>query len=343
MDLLSFVPMHGGGMDDYCMISILLAAYNGEKYIAEQIESLLSQTYQDFKLYINDDKSTDSTYAIITKYAQEFPNKIIASQNEENAGSAKHNFLQMMIEHKNDYVMLCDQDDIWLPDKILKSFARIKDMEKEYGAAAPILVYTNLTVVKDNLEVIEYSYEKMSNKSFDKSSLNFAVAMNNVAGCTAMYNRALSDLILPVQAQACAKAEYIVMHDWWLYLIAAAFGKISAIHYPTILHRQHKENESGAKRVLSPKYIYYVLTHLKKMSSMIDDSYKQCGAFLNMYEDKLTKENAELIGAYASLGELARIRRLKTIRKYKTYMHGFARRIAQIMFLIISGKWKVES
>jgi hypothetical protein len=119
-------------------------------------------------------------------------------------------------------------------------------------------------------------------------------------------------------------------------LIAAAFGKISAIHYPTVLYRQHKGNESGAKRVLSPKYIYYVLSHLKKMASMIDDSYKQSEAFLKLYGDKLTKENAELIGAYASIRNLSRIKKFRTIKKYNTYMHGFARRTAQIMILLIS-------
>jgi hypothetical protein len=147
--------------------------------------------------------------------------------------------------------------------------------------------------------------------------------MNNAAGCTAIYNHALSDLFQ-------VSPEYAVMHDWWLYLTAAAFGKISAIHYPTVLHRQHKGNVSGAKRVLSPKYIYYVLTHLKKMASMIDDSYKQAEAFMKMYGDKLTSENAELIGAYASLRNLSGIKKLKTIKKYNTYMHGFARRAAQI-------------
>jgi glycosyltransferase involved in cell wall biosynthesis len=325
------------------MISILLATYNGEKYISEQIESLLSQTYQDFTLYINDDKSTDNTYKIISEYAQKHPKKIIASQNEKNTGGTKYNFLRMMIDHKDDYVMLCDQDDIWLPDKISKSLAKIKDMEREHGTSTPILVFTNLTVVKDNLEVISYSYEKMANKNFDKNSLNLAVAMNNVAGCTAMYNRALSDMIQADRSLHDAKTEYIVMHDWWLYLMATALGKCGAIHYPTVLYRQHKSNESGAKRVLSPKYIYYVLTHLKKMSSMIVDSYKQAGAFLIIYEDKMTKENAEIVGAYASLGNLSRIKRIKTIKEYKTYMHGFARRTAQVLFLLMSRKLKVES
>ena len=121
------------------MISILLATYNGEKYIAGQIESLLSQTYKDFKLYICDDKSTDDTYSIITDHALKNPAKIIASQNEINAGGAKYNFIKMLMERKadlamplgqddaDDYIMLCDQDDVWLPDKIENSLKKIKE------------------------------------------------------------------------------------------------------------------------------------------------------------------------------------------------------------------------
>jgi len=306
------------------MISILLAAYNGEKYIAEQIESLLSQTFQDFKLYICDDKSTDETFSIVTGYASKNPEQIIVSQNEENVGGSKFNFIKMLIDHKDDYIMLCDQDDVWLPEKIEKSLAKIKDMEKEYGAAMPVLVHTNLTVVDDDLNVISQSYEKMSNKDFEKNALNYTVTMNNAAGCTIICNRALVDLI---QAQP----EFLVMHDWWLSLTAAAFGKIGVIHEPAILYRQHRDNDSGAKKVLSFKYVYFVLTHLKKMASMIDDSYKQAGSFLDMFTDKLPAESIALLSAYKSIPELSRVKKLRTIMKYRTYMHGAARKIAQIM------------
>ena len=91
------------------MISILLAAYNGEKYITEQIDSILSQTYQDFTLYIQDDKSTDSTYKIISEYAQRFPQKVVVSQNEENVGGSKFNFLQMMMKYQSTF-----NSDHWL-------------------------------------------------------------------------------------------------------------------------------------------------------------------------------------------------------------------------------------
>jgi len=308
------------------MVSILLATYNGEKYISEHIDSILSQTCQDFRLYICDDRSIDKTFAIVTEYASKHPDKITVKQNDVNTGSAKMNFLQMMIEYKDDYLMLSDQDDVWVPEKIEKSLAKIRDMEEEFGKGTPILVHTDLTVVNDDLSVIMPSYEKMSNKDFSVTSLNFAVTMNNVGGCTAIYNRALAEYFKAVP-------EFFVIHDWWLSLTAAVFGKIGTVSEPTVLYRQHGDNEKGAKKVLSPKYIYYVLTHIKTMAAMIDDSYKQAGAFLKLYNDKLTNENKELLSAYASIPSLSKMSRLKTVSKYKTYMYGFTRKAMQIYIL----------
>ena len=317
------------------MISILLATYNGEEYIAGLIESLLSQTFRDFKLYIRDDKSTDGTYSIITGYAAKNPGMIFVSQNEENVGGAKNNFMRMMIDHKDDYIMLCDQDDIWLPDKIEKSLSKIKEIEQASDPTTPVMVHTNLTVVSEDMNVIASSYEKMSNKDFEKTSLNFVVAMNNAAGCTIIYNRVLADLIQ-------AEPEFSVMHDWWVSLIASAFGRIGVIHLPMVYYRQHKDNESGAKKVLSIRYIYYVLKHLKKMAGMIDDSYRQAGAFLMLYGSKLNADKAELLSVYSSIPYYSRVKRLKTVKKYKTFMYGFARKVAQIMILLGSREQGVD-
>ena len=309
------------------MLSILLAAYNGERYITGQIESLLSQSFGDFKLYIRDDKSTDGTYSIITGFASENPEKIFANQNEKNTGGTKNNFMKMMIDHKDDYVMLCDQDDVWLPEKVEKSLKKIKELEQEYGPETPVLVHTDLKVVIENLDVISSSYEKMSNKDFSKTSLNFAVTMNNAAGCTIIYNRALGDLIRVVP-------DFLVMHDWWLVLIAAAFGKTGVVREPVVLYRQHGDNIKGAKKVLSPRYILYVLKNLKTMAEMINESYKQAGSFAKLYKDDLDEKESEILNAYASIPGLSRIKKLRTVFKYKTFMHGVARKAAQIMILL---------
>ena len=309
------------------MISILLASYNGEKYIAEQIQSVLSQTVQDFKLLINDDRSTDSTFAIILEYAQRCPEKIFVSKNRKNTGGAKHNFLKMIIEHKDDYIMLCDQDDVWLPDKVQKSLDEIRAMEQKHGTNTPILVHSDLKVVDANLNVISLSYEKMANTSFAKRSLNNLLTMNIAAGCTAMYNRALAGLI-------ASEPDYFVIHDWWLALTASAFGRIGTIHEPTILYRQHGNNDIGAKKVLSFGYIRYVLTHLDEMAVKVNNSYKQAGSFLKFYHDLLSVKQRELLQAYMLIPRLSGIGRLKTVFKHKTFMHSFSRKVAQILILL---------
>lgn len=314
------------------MVSILLATYNGGKYLAELIESLLAQTVSDFKLYIQDDKSTDNTVLISSEYAEKYPDKIFFKQNKENTGGAKFNFMHTMVSHKDDYVLLCDQDDIWLPDKIEKSLEKIKKMEVEYSADTPLLVFSNLTVVNDRLEVISASYEKTARKDFTKNSLNVIISMNNAAGCTIMYNRALAELIGAVP-------DSFVMHDWWVTLIASSLGRVGAIHEPTVLYRQHKSNESGAKSVLSAGYMLHVLTNLKKMASMIDDTYSQAACFAGLFNDKLSVENLELVSAYASIPSLPKLKKLKTIFKYKAFMHGVARKTMQIVILLtISNK-----
>ncbi|MCL2436418.1 MAG: glycosyltransferase family 2 protein [Clostridiales bacterium] len=310
------------------MISILLASYNGEKYIAEQIDSLLGQTVQDFKLYICDDQSTDSTFSIALQFAEKYPAKIFAMQNKQNSGSAKHNFMKMMIAHKDDYVMLCDQDDIWMPDKIEKSLKKMKEMEKTYELFTPILVHSDLKVVDENLRVISSSHRKRVNADVEKTSLNNVIAMNTVTGCAAIYNRALSNLIL-------VEPDFMVMHDWWLAITAAALGKIGTIDEPTVLYRQHDNNDIGSKKTLSFDHTYYFLRHIDTMASNVNDSYKQAGSFLHSNYERLTEEQRDLLKAFASMSTLSKINRLRTMLKYKTFKQGFTKKVANIIILLI--------
>jgi len=313
------------------MLSILLATYNGEKYVAELLDSLLAQTYGDFKLYIQDDKSTDGTFYETTKYAMENPDRVIAYKNEENTGGAKHNFLKMMIEYKDDYVMLCDQDDVWLPDKIETSLRKMKEMETAHGSSTPLLVHTDLKVVDDNLNVIRSSYRKMANISFKFTAMNNLVTMNIATGCTIIYNRALAEMLT-------AEPDFFVMHDWWAALVAAAFGKIGSVRQRTVLYRQHTENDIGAKKARSVRYVRYVLTHIDIMAGKLYNSHRQAGSFLKMYDERLSDEQKELLAAHASMPELTKTGKLRLMFRYKTFLCGAARKIAQVIVLLSSGK-----
>ena len=308
------------------MITILLAAYNGEKYIAEQIESLLAQTVRDFKLYIHDDHSTDGTYDIISAYAHENPELIIAQQNDYNTGGAKHNFMQMMIRYKDDYVMLCDQDDVWLPDKIQVTYDKMKETEAGYGAQTPLLVHTDLQVVDEELVTISPSYRYAMNSNYNNTSLRHQIIQNTCTGCTAMYNRALANLI----AEA---PPFMVMHDWWLMLTAAAFGRIAPIESQTVLYRQHRENEIGAGNVRTFCYKINKLLNYKEIKKALNDTYLQTQSFLDVYRDKLSPEQNTFLAAYCDVPKHWKIFRLFRIVRLSVWKYGFSRKVATIFFI----------
>lgn len=291
------------------LISILLATYNGEKYIAEQIESLLSQTVQDFRLFIRDDRSTDSTYPIVMEYAEKYSGKIFAAQNKENTGGAKFNFMRMMIEHKDDYIMLCDQDDIWLPNKIEKTLDALKHTEGIYGKDTPIIFHSDLMVVDGDLNVISPSYRKSASCNFDNVTLNHMLTQNIVTGATACYNKALGDLI--------RKPEFMMMHDMWIAMVAAAFGHIVHSDEALMLYRQHGGNEVGAKNIKSLSYILQRLLHAKQTKARLEETYTQAGAFLIAYSDMLSTEHKALISEYCRIPQMTKLCRISTLIRLK--------------------------
>ena len=135
-------------------ISVLMAAYNGSRYIRRQLDSLLGQTVTGFRIFIQDDCSTDGTWDILAEYEQAYPGRFIITRTKKNTGSPKFNFIQLMINTRDDYLFLSDQDDIWLPDKVEKTLARVMELERQYGRGTPILVHSDLTVVNEQLDTI---------------------------------------------------------------------------------------------------------------------------------------------------------------------------------------------
>ena len=311
------------------MISIILPTYNGEKFIAELIESILAQSVKDFKLYIFDDLSTDNTYEIVSDFASRYPDLIIAEQNDTNSGGAGQNFIKLMMRIRNDYIMLCDQDDVWLDDKIELTLEKMKEMEQEFGSAMPVLVHTDLTVTDEKLRVISESYKDMANIKFKFTKLNNLISMNVPTGCTIMYNHALSLLIT-------AEPDFMVMHDWWVALIAATFGKIGSIEAQTVLYRQHGKNSVGAKKVLSLKYITYVLSHIGVMAQKLNDSYRQARSFLKIYSKQLNGVQLELVSAHAYMPRRTRFGKIISLFKYNTFLCGTARKVAQVIVILFS-------
>lgn len=218
-------------------IDILLATYNGEKFVKDQIESILNQTYEDFNLIISDDASTDNTLNILEEYEKK-DTRIKVFKKEKNEGLIA-NFEFLLKNVTSDYFMFSDQDDIWKKDKIEKSINKLK--EENSG-----LVYTDLEIVDESLNVIYpsyWKYKKIYNKI--KKYNNFeALYLNNfVTGCTILAKSKYIKDILPLPRNS-----KFVLHDYWTALIISAKDKISFVEEPTIQYRQHKNNRVGSSR-----------------------------------------------------------------------------------------------
>ncbi len=244
------------------MIAILLAVYNGEKYLKQQIESLLSQTVTDAKIIIHDDGSNDSSADIINLYATQYPDRVISLQGEATGGAAKNfAYLLACCDDSFDYIMFCDQDDVWLPDKCEKTLAAMNDAEAN-DRDTPVLVHTDLRVVDRSLGIINESFFDFQKLVQADITLPKLLVQNYVTGCTVMINRALRKKCGTVPP-GC------IMHDWWLALVAVIFGKLVCVNEPTMLYRQHGNNQVGAKAAYGIGFIKRKLQTLGEVKRII--------------------------------------------------------------------------
>jgi len=237
-------------------VAILLPTWNGEKYLHEQVDSLLAQDYPDFVIVSRDDGSRDSSPAIIADYAARFPQRFhIVTADGRNLGASGSFALLMAyaMEHKatlglaSAWVMPSDQDDVWHTDKLRTSMTRMQELEGLYPGL-PLLVHGDLEVVDEAMGQIAPSFVRYQGLQPQRNGFGRLLVSNTVTGCTALCNEALLKRALPVPAQA-------VMHDWWLALVAGAFGRLSYIDAPLLQYRQHGANTIGAKEYKRPPLV----------------------------------------------------------------------------------------
>lgn len=280
--------------------AILLATYNGEKYISEQIESILEQSDKEWMLYIHDDGSTDRTVEIIEKYAEMYPQQICIVDGAP-TGGAKQNFFYLFSCIEAPYYMCCDQDDVWLPDKIEITKKEMIHLEKE-DESLPCLVFTELKVVDEALNILSDKMSIYQGLDCKKLSINRALIQNVVTGCTMMVNHALRDEFMKV-------TDYtdVLMHDWWAFLIAVRFGKIAFLEEATILYRQHGNNGVGARNSSSLFYLLKRMLQGDEIKKSLVDTRAQAKLFVQKYEES----EDSLINQYAQLSKSGKIKRLR--------------------------------
>ncbi len=240
-------------------IAILMATYHGEKYIREQIDSILRQTNTQWVLYIHDDGSKDHTLDIIHDYVQSYPEKIHLLD-YPSQGGACNNFFSLLERVDADYYMFADQDDVWHDDKIEKTMSLMVQKERELSDR-PVVIHTDLNVVDESLKQIHpsfWSYSAIFPEAV-KDTQDCVVCI--ATGCTMLFNK---------QAKAAAfkwSHHYATMHDAWVLICCYAAGG-EAVAYPqaTIDYRQHGNNTLGAQDIhrLTLSYRWKHLVEMQK-------------------------------------------------------------------------------
>ncbi|WP_457786539.1 glycosyltransferase family 2 protein [Geobacillus sp. Geo 8.1] len=315
---------------DENLVDILLSLYNGERYLEPLLDSLLKQTYQNWKLIVRDDGSTDSSLGIIRNYIKRYPNKIVLIEDNKKLGPSQ-SFAELLNYSNAQYIMFCDQDDIWLPKKIELTLNKMYELESVYKNT-PLLVHTDLKVVDEKLRIIDQSFFKFQHLNPELQDLNSLLIQNNVTGCTVMINAELKKLSMPIPKEA-------IMHDWWVALVASSFGKIGYINTPTILYRQHSNNNIGARKY-SFKYFFSRIGKLEDSIQSNRKIIKQSKLFVDLYRDKLSKQQYSLVYNFSTICNKGRLKRIHTLLKYKYRKYGKLRNIGFFVVLILAKKEK---
>lgn len=252
-------------MNENIQIDILLATYNGEKYLKTQLDSILNQTHKNIRILINDDCSTDGTIDILKEY-EEKDERIKVQYNEKNLGYIK-NFENLLTRVENDYFALSDQDDFWMEYKIEKSLDKLINENAD-------LVFTDLEPVNEDLTTITPSlvkFMKMDKNIKKHKDYKLVFLRNCVTGCTIISKRELINKYMPIPKQNP------MVHDWWMALIISQIGKIAFLDEPTIKYRQHIDNQLG---------IYGMKNYIQDF-----DEYRQKYIELKLSQFKLYIEN----------------------------------------------------
>ncbi len=303
----------------YSDVNIVLAIYNGENYLPEFLESLEKQNVFGWKLLYRDDGSSDKSVTILENFKSK---KFEINKKYDSLGNIGviNNFSSLLSQSTGKYVMLADQDDIWYPDKIATSLAAIQKMEKDdTGKIKPALVFSDLHVVDDNLNITHPSFIKMQGlEQLCQPSFLQLLTQNVAPGCTMIVNRALLDLALPIPVD-------IAMHDWWLIQVASLFGRIDFLKKPTIAYRQHQKNLVGARSRSLISISKDIFKSTDGYRSRQLKAQRQASAIIIRYANTMNKSDKAAAIAFSNLSKKLLLVRQLTAFRYGLKQSGFLR------------------
>jgi len=291
------------------LVAICMSTYNGEKYLEEQLKSLFSQTYSNIKIYVRDDGSSDKTKEILCKYKE----KITIVESTKNLGVVQ-SFMQLLKYVENaDYYAFCDQDDIWLPNKIERAVEKLEENNNQI----PTMYFSDYDYCDENMNYISRSAINKNGPSFQNALVEcISLGMNMVI------NHNLRDILVK------NKIEKAMYHDWIIYLISSAIGNIIYDREVSVKYRRHGNNVSTANQNFIQFQIWRIKQIFKK--SYFKQLKEQLIEFEKIYKEQLKPEDKKLLSLFTKKN-YSFINAMKKV----FYPHMFRQKIVDDIFIRI--------
>lgn len=293
-------------------VDVLMATWNGSRFLEQQLRSLFGQTFQDFRLIVRDDDSTDSTPQILEQFRSRYSDRVIVRKNSTRHGPCQ-TFSLLAEEAEAPYFAFCDQDDVWRADKLQLEVGTTKSIEAEHGAQTPVLVFSDTELIDQDNRLLAPSVWKMKHINPQRASLGAMLVQNLVSGCTILGNRRLLLHAVPIPEEA-------FMHDFWFGLVAAAFGVLRALDEPTVGYRQHDSNTIGVGSGIQIANAFKRLFGDPAFAQGIAKSRQQATKFAERYASQLSRQQKQVLQAWSTSKHLP-----MGVRQWTLYRNGLRR------------------
>lgn len=276
-------------------VVVLLSTYNGEKYIKEQIDSILSQTYPNIKIIVRDDGSKDETISILKQYEKNHQIELHLGENKGFIDS----FIELLNMEEADYYSFADQDDIWKKEKIQRAIEQLElqDFNK------PQLYCSNYEICDENGNFVA-KHKSAKNISFANSLVECIAP-----GMTMVINHKARQLLLAKNMHLC------YYHDWWMYLVCISMGNVIYDEFESVLYRRHKETVTNRENNL----IKFQIWRLKQI--FLNDYFKktkqQIKSFYQEYKTELSEDNRKIILRFISSSIKNTIQKITYLKPYR--------------------------
>lgn len=320
------------------LVDILLATYNGAKYLPEQLASLEAQTHADWRLIVRDDGSGDGSLGLVRDWAAETGRDLIVLEDSDTRLGPAQSFGRLLARSDAPYFAFCDQDDVWRENKIERLLEEIRSMEADFGANAPLLVHCDLAIVDANLDFTgsyfwgqaHISSSSIAKMDVDKRTRRGLLLQNVVTGCALLGNSELRRRATPLPRD-------VHVHDWWVALISAHFGAIRGVSEPLVEYRQHGANTIGAKAwdamPMVRRFLADPVRSFEMAFLLLAKLQRQAQCFHDGFADRLEESDRKAILEFATLRQQGLLKRKTFMIRHGVYPQAWLRRL--VLFCLI--------